>query len=100
MLLNRCRCDHSKALNDVESNRQMGAEAKARPEGLDAMQAALKAADEIAAALQAHLTQEHRAHVEDRWHAVAPTLDLLRHARERIAAGLRGVKEPGSRSDG
>jgi len=40
-------------------------------------------ADEIAAALQAHLTQEHGAHVEDRSQAVAPTLDLLRHARDR-----------------
>jgi hypothetical protein len=87
-------------LNDVESNRQMGAEIKARPEGLGAVQAALRAADEIAAALQAHLTQEHGVHVEDRSQAVAPTLDLLRHARERIAAGLRDVKEQGSRSDG
>ena len=84
----------------MESNRQMGAETKARSEGLDAVQAALRAADEIAAALQAHLTQEHGAHVEDRALAVAPTLDLLRHARERIAAGLRDVKEQGSRSDG
>ena len=84
----------------MESNRQMGAEIKARPGGLDAVQAALRAADEIAAALQAHLTQEHGAHVEDRALAVAPTLDLLRHARERIAAGLRDVKEQGSRSDG
>ena len=41
-------------------------------------------ADEIAAALQAHLTQEHGAHVEDRSQAVAPTLDLLRHARDRV----------------
>lgn len=77
----------------MESNRQAGAETKARPKGLDAVQAALKAADEIAAALQAHLTQEHGAHLEDRSHAVAPTLDLLRHARDRIAAGLRAVKE-------
>ena len=62
-------------------------------EGLDALQAALRAADEIAAALQAHLTQEHGAHLEDRSNAVAPTLDLLRHARERIAAGLRRARE-------
>ena len=89
-----------KEMNDVESNRQMGAETKARSEGLDAVQAALRAADEIAAALQAHLTQEHGAHVQDRAHAVAPTLDLLRHARERIAAGLREAKQQGLRSDG
>ena len=70
----------------------------ARAESLDALHAALRAADEIAAALQAHLTQEHGAHIEDRSHAVAPTLDLLRHARERIAAGLKDIKEPGTRS--
>jgi len=84
----------------VESNREMGAEIKARPGGLDAVQAALRAADEIAAALQAHLTQEHGAHVEDRALAVAPTLDLLRHARERIAAGLRDAKGQGPRRTG
>jgi len=50
--------------------------------------------------LQAHLTQEHGAHVEDRSHAVAPTLDLLRHARERIAAGLKDARQPGPGSDG
>ena len=66
-----------------------------RPESLDVLDAALRAADEIAAALQAHLTQEHGAHLEDRSPAVAPTLDLLRHARERIAAGLRDVKDSG-----
>ena len=67
----------------------------ARAESLDALHAALRAADEIAAALQAHLTQEHGAHLEDRSPAVAPTLDLLRHARERIAAGLRDAKDSG-----
>ena len=78
----------------VESDRQSGAvKTNVRAEGLDAVQAALRAADEIAAALQAHLTQEHGAHVEDRVQAFAPTLDLLRHARARIAAGLRDVKE-------
>jgi hypothetical protein len=40
--------------------------AGARTESLDAVHAALRAADEIAAALQAHLTQEHGVHVEDR----------------------------------
>jgi hypothetical protein len=71
-----------------------------RADGLDALQAALRAADEIAAALQAHLTQEHGAHLEDRSHAVAPTLDLLRHARERIAAGLRSAREQRRGADG
>ena len=74
---------------DVNPNRQVGA-----------VHAALRAADEIAAALQAHLTQEHGAHVEDRSHAVAPTLDLLRHARERIAAGLKDARQQGPGSDG
>ena len=83
---------------DVNPDRQVRAEKTAvRTEALDA---ALRAADEIAAALQAHLTQEHGAHVEDRSHAVAPTLDLLRHARERIAAGLKGARQPGPGSDG
>ena len=85
----------------MESNRQTGAAGtNAGAKGLDAVHAALRAADEIAAALQAHLTQEHGAHVEDRALAVAPTLDLLRHARERIAAGLRDAKQQGLRSDG
>jgi hypothetical protein len=91
---------------DVNTNRQAEAvKTGARTEGLDAVHAALRAADEIAAALQAHLTQEHGAHVEDRSHAVAPTLDLLRHARERIAAGLKAAglkdaRQPGPGSDG
>jgi Spy/CpxP family protein refolding chaperone len=71
-----------------------------RAESLNAVQASLRAADEIAAALQAHLTQEHGAHVEDRSQDVAPSLDLLRHARERIAAGLRDAKEQGPRRGG
>ena len=91
---------------DVEPNPEVGpVKTGARTEGLDAVHAALRAADEIAAALQAHLTQEHGAHVEDRSHAVAPTLDLLRHARERIAAGLKAAglkdaRQPGPGSDG
>jgi Spy/CpxP family protein refolding chaperone len=86
---------------DVTPDRQVRAEKTAvRSEALDAVHAALRAADEIAAALQAHLTQEHGAHVEDRSHAVAPTLDLLRHARERIAAGLKDARQPGPGSDG
>jgi hypothetical protein len=85
----------------MEPNRQSEAAGTRTWAGrLDAVQAALRAADEIAAALQAHLTQEHGAHVEDRSQTAAPTLDLLRHARERIAAGLRDAKEQGPRSDG
>jgi hypothetical protein len=85
----------------VEPNRLVGAgNANAPAEAFDAVQMALRAADEIAAALQAHLTQEHGAHIEDRSQTVAPTLDLLRHARERIAAGLRDAKVHGPRSDG
>ena len=78
----------------MEPNRQPeAAGTRTRAGDLSAVQAALRAADEIAAALQAHLTQEHGAHVEDRSQTAAPTLDLLRHARERIAAGLRHAKE-------
>jgi Spy/CpxP family protein refolding chaperone len=85
----------------VKPNRQTGAvETTARAGALDPVHAALRAADEIAAALQAHLTQEHGVHVEDRSQAVAPTLDLLRHARERIAAGLRDAKTQGPLSGG
>ena len=85
----------------MEPDREGGTrKTSAQAEGLDALQAALRAADEIAAALQAHLTQEHGAHLEDRSNAVAPTLDLLRHARERIAAGLRGAREQRLGADG
>jgi hypothetical protein len=54
---------------------------------------ALKAVDEVAAALQAHLTEEHKADPE---HAAAPStftnsLKLLRQARERLGQGLRAV---------
>ena len=77
----------------MEPKRQSEAvDTKAQAVGLDAVQAALRAADEIAAALQAHLTQEHGVHIEDRSQTAAPTLDLLRHARERIAAGIRDAK--------
>ena len=54
---------------------------------------ALKAADEIAAALQAHLIEEHGADPE----RAAPqspssnSLKLLRQARERLGEGLRAV---------
>jgi hypothetical protein len=65
----------------------------------DPLQAALRAVDEVAAALQAHLTQEHGVAVEDRDRTVAPTLDLLRHARVRITGGLQEAKRL-AQSDG
>ena len=55
---------------------------------------ALKAADEVAAALQAHLVEEHGADPE----RAAPrnsstdSLKLLRQARERLGQGLRAVE--------
>ena len=55
---------------------------------------ALKAADEVAAALQAHLIEEHGADPE----RAAPdssstnSLKLLRQARERLGQGLRAVQ--------
>jgi hypothetical protein len=54
----------------------------------------LKAADEVAAALQAHLIEEHGADM-DRAAAQNPSTDsfkLLRQARERLGEGLRGVE--------
>ena len=54
---------------------------------------ALKAADEIAAGLQAHLIEEHGADL-DRAAAQSSSTDsfkLLRQARERLGEGLRGV---------
>jgi hypothetical protein len=55
---------------------------------------ALKAVDEVAAALQAHLLEEHKADLE---RAAAPStftnsLTLLRQARERLGEGLRAVE--------
>jgi hypothetical protein len=55
---------------------------------------ALKAADEVAAALQAHLIEEHGAD-PDRSAAQNPStnsLKLLRQARERLGEGLRAVE--------
>jgi hypothetical protein len=54
---------------------------------------ALKAADEVAAALQAHLIEEHgadpdRAAAQD---SSTNSLKLLRQARERLGDGLRAV---------
>jgi hypothetical protein len=54
---------------------------------------ALKAVDEVAAALQAHLVEEHGADME-RSAAQGPATDslaLLRQARERLGEGLRAV---------
>lgn len=54
---------------------------------------ALKAADEVAAAVQAHLIEEHGAD-PDAAAALSPatnSLKLLRQARERLGAGLRAV---------
>ena len=54
---------------------------------------ALKAVDEVAAALQAHLVAEHGADLE-RAAAQSPATDslaLLRQARERLGEGLRAV---------
>ena len=55
---------------------------------------ALKAVDEVAAALQAHLIEEHGADPE---RAAPPSpssnsLKLLRQARERLGQGLRAVQ--------
>lgn len=55
---------------------------------------ALKAADEVAAALQSHLIEEHGAE-PDRAAAQSPatnSLKLLRQARERLGEGLRAVE--------
>jgi hypothetical protein len=55
---------------------------------------ALKAADEVAAALQAHLIEEHGAD-PDRTVAQnlsANSLKLLRQARERLGEGLRALE--------
>lgn len=55
---------------------------------------ALKAADEIAAALQAHLMEEHGADLERAAAQSSSTnsLKLLRQARERLGEGLRAVE--------
>jgi hypothetical protein len=55
---------------------------------------ALKAADEIAAALQAHLIAEHGADPDrsaDRT-AATDSLVLLRQARNRLGSGLRAIE--------
>jgi hypothetical protein len=55
---------------------------------------ALKAADEVAAALQTHLVEEHGADPE---RAAEPntftnSFKLLRQARERLGEGLRAIE--------
>ncbi len=54
---------------------------------------ALKALDEVAAALQTHLIEEHRADPERAAARSASTnsLKLLRQARERLGQGLRAI---------
>ena len=56
---------------------------------------ALKAADEVGAALQAHLVEEHGADLDADipHHAATDSLRLLRQARERIGLGLRVIDE-------
>jgi hypothetical protein len=55
---------------------------------------ALKAVDEVAAALQAHLLEEHKADLERAAAQSTSTnsLKLLRQARERLGEGLRAVE--------
>ena len=55
---------------------------------------ALKAADEVAAALQAHLVEEHQADLERvaTQSTFTNSLRLLRQARERLGQGLRAVE--------
>lgn len=61
---------------------------------------ALKALDEVAAALQAHLIEEHQAD-PDRSSAQSTStnsLKLLRQARERLGEGLRTIERARSPS--
>ena len=55
---------------------------------------ALKAADEIAAALQAHLTEEHNADPErtTAQSTFTNSLTLLRQARECLGQGLQALE--------
>ena len=62
--------------------------------GKRAIYQALKAADEVAAALQAHLIEEHTADPERAaaQSTFTSSLKLLRQARERLGQGLPAVK--------
>jgi hypothetical protein len=56
---------------------------------------ALKAADEVAAALQAHLIEAHGADLDresDFGGRAGNSLKLLAQARERLGQGLRGIE--------
>jgi hypothetical protein len=55
---------------------------------------ALKAIDEVAAALQTHLIEEHEADPERAAARTTSTnsLKLLRQARERLGQGLRAIE--------
>jgi hypothetical protein len=57
---------------------------------------ALKAADEAAAALQAHLVEDHGASPDlvNEQDPSSSSLRLLRQARERLGEGLRAVEAP------
>jgi hypothetical protein len=59
-----------------------------------AISLALKAVDEVAAALQAHLIAEHGAELERSAprSPASDSLKLLRQARERLGQGLRAVE--------
>jgi hypothetical protein len=64
---------------------------------------ALKAVDEVAAALQTHLIEEHGAEPERAAAQSSSTnsLKLLRQARERLGNGLRAIGAEGiAESDG
>jgi hypothetical protein len=58
---------------------------------------ALKAVDEVAAALQAHLIEEHGADPDRAatQSTFTNSLKLLRQARERLGEGLRAVEADG-----
>jgi uncharacterized protein len=55
---------------------------------------ALKAVDEVAAALQAHLVEEHGGDLESgaARNTFTDSFTLLRQARERLGEGLRAVE--------
>jgi hypothetical protein len=54
---------------------------------------ALKAVDEVAAALQTHLIEEHQADPDRAKSGTsASSLKLLRQARERLGEGLRTIE--------
>jgi hypothetical protein len=59
-----------------------------------ALYQALKAVDEVAAALQTHLIEEHQADPERAAEQSTSTnsLKLLRQARERLGEGLRSIE--------